>query len=334
VRALSQWWDRYWFTSSTRYHYGIARIALLSGLLILELLGALGYGALRTSRGSPDAFSAPTLLTRVLHLPLPVPHWRVVLGLLTVLTVMGIVGVATRAALIGVAILTLYVGSAVSSYGFIDHATTVPTLALVVLAATPGATALSFDRWLRSRHGAARRWTGWRASWAVWPARLILVLLAVGYGSSGYAKLRETGPRWADGQTLEAYLSDPQPAQYFLAGSDHGPAATFRDGVGIESFLYSTGDPSHVGRALARWPFVVRLLSIAALTWEVTFPVVLVIHRALPWYLLGGIAFHITVWITLGLVSFVTYLFVYVVFIDWNAVARLITRSRAAIRGS
>jgi hypothetical protein len=155
------------------------------------------------------------------------------------------------------------------------------------------------------------------------------VLLALAYGSSGYAKLRQSGLRWADGQTLESYLSDPSPDPYYLADPHPSPGDTFRDGVGIESFLYSTGDPTATARDLARFPFLVALLSAAAMLWELTFPVVLFVRKALPWYLLGGVAFHATVWFTLGLRSFASYLLVYVVFVDWQALARLAGSGRA-----
>jgi hypothetical protein len=327
--TLAERWNRHWFTATDRYHYGIARIALLGGLLLLEVIGALGYRTnIAASARTSDAFTSPTLLVRVLHLPLPIPHWRLLLVLLAVLTVMGIVGVWTRAALVGVALLNLYLGSAINSYGFIDHATTLPALALLVLAAAPGATALSYDRWRRRREG-GEDWTGWHTSWAAWPAALLLVLLALTYGSSGYAKLHESGLRWADGQTLESYLGDPQPDPYFLADPHLAPGDTFRDGIGIKSFLYSTGYPTATARDLARFPMLVTLISAAAMLWELTFPVVLFVRKALPWYLLGGVAFHATVWFTLGLRSFASYLLVYVVFIDWKALARLATSGRA-----
>jgi hypothetical protein len=59
------------------------------------------------------------------------------------------------------------------------------------------------------------------------------------------------------------------------------------------------------------------LCAAGSLLWELTFPIVLVVRRALPWYLLVGLAFHLIVSISFGLHSFYAYALCYVVFIDW-----------------
>ncbi len=48
-----------------------------------------------------------------------------------------------------------------------------------------------------------------------------------------------------------------------------------------------------------------------------TFPIVIFVRRALPWYLLVGVAFHVIVSISFGLHSFYAFALCYVVFLDW-----------------
>ena len=169
----------------------------------------------------------------------------------------------------------------------------------------------SFGR--RSANGS---WTGLGRKVPVWPARLILVVLALIYFSSGYAKLRETGIEWGDGKTLQSYATDPQPAPYFLQDPDADREA-FRDLVGLESFLYSSGTPTSLLRTLAGNDLVMAMIATASLLWWLTFPLPIFVRRLLPWYLGVGVAFHMIVALTFKLYSFPL---CYLVFVDWTRV--------------
>jgi hypothetical protein len=153
---------------------------------------------------------------------------------------------------------------------------------------------------------------------AVWPARAVLVLLALAYFASGYAKVKEAGWEWANGTTLQAYLTDPQPAPYLIADPDPS-AASFRDGIGLESFAYSSGRPKQFAVELAQHRSMMATLSTVSLLWELTFPLVLVSRRLLFPYLAVGAVFHVTVALALGLTSFYTYPLTYLMFVNWNA---------------
>ena len=61
----------------------------------------------------------------------------------------------------------------------------------------------SFGR--RSAHDS---WTGLGRKVPVWPARLILVVLALIYFSSGYAKLRETASSGVTARPPQSYATD------------------------------------------------------------------------------------------------------------------------------
>jgi hypothetical protein len=308
-----------WFGDTTKYHYGVFRVLFVGGFFLAPFvlpLQATRLDVARAMSAETEAYTSPVLLLRLLHLPLSAD--ATLAWLMLGLAITAIVGIATRVSLIGVAALYLYLGSTANSYGFIAHDTTVPALVLVVLAACPGVTSLSVDAWLRARGRGSANWTGRAARVPVWPARAVLVLLALAYFASGYAKVREAGWEWANGTTLQAYLTDPQPAPYLIA--DPNPSVTsFRDGIGLESFAYSSGRPKQFAIELAEHRSVMAALSTVSLLWELTFPLVLVSRRLLFPYLAVGALFHLTVALALGLTSFYTYPLTYLMFVNWNA---------------
>jgi len=325
VTSPGSWWNRYWFQTSIRYHYGIFRVLFVTGFFLLPVaLRLSGFEISQVSRvgrldglsGAPEDLAQPVLLLRLLPLPVAPPSW---LGpVIVLLAVLAAVGIATRASLIALAAMYLYAGSILNSYGFVAHDTTLPMIVLIVLAFAPGVTTCSLDAYLR-RRSASDSWTGLGRKVPVWPARLILVVLALIYFSSGYAKLRETGIEWGDGKTLQTYATDPQPAPYFLQDPDADREA-FRDLVGLESFLYSSGTPTSLLRTLAGNDLVMAMIATASLLWELTFPLVIFIRRLLPWYLGVGLAFHMIVALTFKLYSFYSFPLCYLVFVDWTRV--------------
>jgi hypothetical protein len=329
-------WNRTWFATTSRYHYGVFRIVFVSAFfLVPSVISEVWAGAGQFSRVArlsalqdmPAELASPSLLLRILPLPVSPPSW---LGpAIVILALLAVVGIATRAALIGLALTYLYAGSILNSYGFIAHDTTLPMIVLLILAVAPGATSLSLTAYWR-RRSMEGSWTGLGAKLPVWPARLILVMLALVYFASGYAKVRETGIVWGDGQTLVSYATDPQPAPYFLQDPD-ADRPTFRDGVGLESFLYTSGDPSWLLRAAAENDVLIAIMSAASLLWELTFPLVLFWRRLLPWYLGLGVVFHAAVTLGFGLYSFYTYPLCYLVFVDWQRVL-VYLRARPPLR--
>jgi hypothetical protein len=309
-------WDRYWFSTSDRYQYGIFRMLLVGGLFGLHLdewsLNKLDFAA-----QAMREFTAPPALARWLHLPIPIPlGWVHPIDVgFKVLTVLAFVGLGTRLTLLALALLNLYIQSAFNSFGFIDHATTIPSLALCILAVTPGATRYSLDEvlvWLTRRVRPAR------GPLPVWPAELVFVVMALGYGSSGLAKVTKTSGRWLDGRTLAAYLSDPAGNELFLAPAVT-PTEHWRRGIALESFVYSTGAPTPLGRRAAQHPWLMLLLSVASVLLELTFPLAIVFRRLRPYYMLGGTGFHISIIAMLRLLSFYSFIVCYLLYVDWDA---------------
>jgi hypothetical protein len=309
----------HWYGDTTKYHYGVFRVLFVAGFFLAPFvlpLQATRLDVAREMAADTHPYTTPVLLLRVLHLPLSADAGLA--WLMVGLAITAVVGIATRVSLVTIAALYLYLGSTANSYGFIAHDTTVPALVLIVLAACPGVTSLSVDAWLRSRGRPGANWTGRGAKVPLWPARAVLVLLALAYFASGYAKVKEAGWDWADGTTLQAYLTDPQPAPFFIADPDP-TVGSFRDPIGIESFAYSSGRPREFAVEMAQHRWLMAVLATTTLVWELTFPLVLFSRRLLFPYLAVGALFHLTVALALGLTSFYTYPLTYLMFVDWNA---------------
>jgi hypothetical protein len=116
------------------------------------------------------------------------------------------------------------------------------------------------------------------------------IVIALAYLCAGLCKLHEGGLAWLNGYTLQTYL--------------------FHDAL-------------HWNRPLGLW--VARqhelcvLLSIGAVALEVFFFVAVVWRRAAPFFLLGGAALHISIFM-LQAAPFFQLIILYVVFIDFERV--------------
>jgi hypothetical protein len=322
------------FAPSARYQLGVFRVFLATWILhdyVVRLFPRLDAIA-----GRSRDFLDPPLLARVVEaLSLPLPPEPGSLGLLRALAYgvacASVLGVSTRLSLVALASLNLYLGAAVNSWGYAAHSTALPALILVILAAAPGATTFScdalFEAWHARRNGQPARFSERFFGRAVsaWPVRLTLVLLCLFYFASGHSKLRHSGLRWADGRTLDFYLSGGsvlgggQP-QRFISAPGAPAADKWRDGYGLVDYAY-LGRPTALGRSLSRSPGAVRLLSIATLLFELGFPLVFLGRRIAFAYLLAGAAFHVGIMLTLQ-IDFWSSLVVYLLFVDWLALGR------------
>jgi hypothetical protein len=331
LNPLWKRWDRFWFSSSDHYQYGLFRILLVVGLFVVAW-DEWQFGNLSALSKAPAEFAAPTFLVQLFGLSIPLSPELVtpLLWLLRILILTSALGLATRFSLIALATLNLYLNSLINSFGFIDHATTLPSLTLLVLAFAPGVAQFSLDALIVhirkngwTLPGAFRPLTG---TFPVWPAHLILVIMALAYFSSGYSKIRFGSLAWMDGRTLATYLGEPRPADYFVAQPSLNTQARWRDGVGLGSFVYSTGNPTRLARALSTSIPAVALLSIFTVLFEITFPLVLIFRRLLPIYLIMGVLFHVGIMLTLSLYSFYSYIVCYLLFVDWKQLEAILVR--------
>jgi hypothetical protein len=333
LRRLHDWW----FGATDAYQLGVFRVLLTLWIAhdyVVRVFPRLGAIADR----SREFFDPPLVARALAWLGLPIPPSSADLpllrGLAIALCAAALLGLLTRAALIGLAALNLYLGAAVHSWGYAAHAAAMPALVLVVIAFAPGVASFSCEAWLAARRARRRGLpepdrSRFGAPISAWPVRLTLVLLCLYYFASGSAKLRNSGLSWADGRTLSFYLSGGSrlgggEPQRFLADPDSSPSARWRDGEGLIDYAY-LGRPTSLGLALSRSPTAAKLFSLGTLLFELSFPLALLGRRFALGYLIAGALFHIGIIVTLR-IEFWSYLTVYLLFVDWIALARGLTR--------
>jgi hypothetical protein len=142
--------------------------------------------------------------------------------------------------------------------------------------------------------------TGWRDRRVGrefgWPIHCGMVVAAIAYSCSGFAKVISSGASWVVSDNMSNILYDAARAPKTHAGElaqwigDHG--------------------------ALARG------IALATLVFELGFPLVLVYVRLRPFAVAGAIALHGSIFLLLGLDYSPWALTVVALFVDWSAVAR------------
>src|SRR5688500_9721675 len=190
-------------------------------------------------------------------------------------------------------LLVLFYQGLLRSFGHFNHDEMLGVYCLAVLAFTPCGDDFSLDHWLR-------RTEKERALWAyAYPILLMQLLMAWVYYSSALIKLRVAGLK---------YLSvDNLPALAIFHSLDNLHDTHFK-----LAFLLPQ----------IRWylPYAVGLVLI----WELLFPLALFLRRARWWILGAGIVFHLSTLILMN-IFFPHQLVLYLIFVDWDALARRFT---------
>ncbi len=334
--------DAWWFAPSARYQIGVFRVILVGwiGWYYWERL----FERLRSVADRPPEFYAPPALARWLSLP-PLPEaWLGWLEPLALgLAALALVGLFTRASLIALAALNLYLGLAANSWGYTAHAFALPTLVLWFVAFAPGATSFSLDAVLLAAYGRCTQPRRARCPEvfperpvSVWPVRALLLVLCLVYLSAGVSKLRYSGWRWTDGETLAFYLGGGSPrgaaeTQRFVADSRTSEAERFREGWGLVDHAY-VGSPTSAGLWLSQQALLLQLLAWSVLLWELGFVIALLGGRARTLALVGGLGFHLGIHLTLS-INFSSYLVCYALFVDWRVIATYAVQTRRRMSG-
>jgi hypothetical protein len=313
-------WNGFWFSETRECPYGIFRVIFMFGVL-LQLGDWIEMSAAFATLFPPE-FSAPSLALRVLHLGFPPVTVLPVLKVVVITSAIGsLVGLATRYFLFILGTLLLYLGGVVNSWGFFDHSTALPVIVVFVLAFAPGIDRYSLDALLARWRGRSRP----SVPEAAWAARLVLILLALTYLGAGLAKVR-FGQHWSSGTTLAFYLDGPE-GTFFTSRTGTLPEEKWRDSFGLEAFTYDARDQTPLAHALGRSPTATRLLSVATVAFELSFPLALLSRRVRLGYMLGGCLFHLGIWVVMHL-DFTLFLFIYSLFVDWPAIGRRLARTR------
>jgi hypothetical protein len=206
---------------------------------------------------SRDAFFNPTTFTAL--------YWGTfAVGLLA------LVGLFTRLSVFLFAAGTWIFVAHLFSYGDKHHTEALFAIFLLVLAIAPASERLSLDAVLRRRRTGA---AGTDISeLAIWPLKLIHVLLGLTYFTAGLAKMVHSGLRWMNGYTLQGH--------------------TLMDAL-------SRGHP--VGVWLAQQHTLAIVLSVFTILFELFFWVSLVVPRRwVPAFLLTALMFQVGLYVSGG----------------------------------
>jgi hypothetical protein len=266
-------WYAWWFPPSSTLHLAICRIVAVGAQLVWfhpDLGEHINF--LRKNH----EFLDPQLITRVLAAvfsrdaffnptTFAILYWATfAFGLLA------LVGLFTRVSLFLFATGTWIFVAHLFSYGDRHHTEALFAIFLMLLALVPSGERLSVDAVLRRRRtgvGGAET-----SELAIWPLKLILVLLGLTYFSAGMAKMLHSGLRWMNGYTLQGH--------------------TLADAL-------SRGHP--FGVWLAQQHTLAVLLSVFTIVFELFFWVAVVVPRRwLPPFLLVALLFQVGLYVTGG----------------------------------
>jgi uncharacterized membrane protein YphA (DoxX/SURF4 family) len=184
--------------------------------------------------------------------------------------VLALVGLFTRLSLFLFATGTWIFVAHLFSYGDRHHTEALFAIFLMLLALVPSGERLSLDAGIRRRRtglGGAET-----SELAIWPLKLILLLLGLTYFSAGMAKLLYSGLRWMNGYTLQGH--------------------TLADAL-------ERGHP--FGIWLAQHHGLAMVLSVFTIIFELFFWVAVVVPRRWqPAFLLVALLFMVGLYVTAG----------------------------------
>jgi len=257
-------------------------------------IGLCSVLALRLSRsayialaGQPHALYRPRSFMHLFGSMPPRPAVIVVQAIGVTAAVLAALGWRARFTLPVALLSGLFLNGMATSIGKIVHNDVLLLLCLFPLIAAPTSDVWSLD----ARAGRTRA----RPAWAYgWPVNTALVLVAGAYFFAGWQKLVNSGIAWVTSGNL----------RWVLYISSDG-----------------RGAPNNYGLFVADRPWLAHLVAASSLLLELTFIVILFSKRSRPFYVLGAIAFHLGIWLTIGLDYWAQAATVAIVLIDWPAVA-------------
>ncbi len=270
-------WNAYWFPTTTTLNLAGARIVAVAAQ-VFWLFPSLSYQIGLATKNS--AFADPQPLIRAIAAIVPRDALFTPSGLTAIYWVTfaaglaALVGFSTRTCLFVLAAGTWFLVSHRYSYADVHHTEAPFAIFLMALAFAPAGDSLSIDALIRRRRarpaGESARMPRLTDT-AMWPLKLAHVLLALTYFSTGITKLLAGGLAWMNGYTLQNHI--------------------FHDAVRRDIPL---------GLWLAQQHTLCILLGIATILFEVFFFVSILMPRTAPYFFVGGILFHIGLYLTSG----------------------------------
>jgi uncharacterized membrane protein YphA (DoxX/SURF4 family) len=273
---LTRWlerWKQYWFPRTPTLNLAGARIVAVAAQLFW-FFPVWDYQLNLLTKN--DRFIDPQPIIRAITLLAPrevffTPEvWTVLYRVTFGAGLLALVGLFTRTSLFVLALgLWILVGQAYS-YADVHHHEALFVIFLILLPLAPAGDRLSLDALLRRRRGVVDEGHG-ASTMAVWPLKLLHVLLSLTYFSTGITKLVSGGLQWMNGYTVASY--------------------TFGDAIQRHRPL---------GIWIAEHHYLCVLLGVATIAFETFYFVSLFLPRLAPLFFLGGVMFHFGLWVAAG----------------------------------
>jgi hypothetical protein len=270
-------WNRYWFPPSSTLNLACCRILAVAAQLFW-FFPSLDYQINLLSKNPRFIDPQPIIRAITLVVPRDVFFTPAVFTALHRITfaagLLALVGLFTRTSLFVLALgIWILVGHAYS-YADLHHPEALFAIFLMILPLSPAGDRLSLDAVLRRRR-AARAGAPPRdravSDTAMWPLKLVHVLLSMTYFSTGITKLLSGGLAWMNGYTVAIY--------------------TFGDAIQRHKPL---------GIWVAQHHTLCVLLGVGTIAFETFFFVSLFVPRLAPLFFLSGILFHLGLYVTAG----------------------------------
>lgn len=278
---LQRWidrWDRYWFPTTSTRNLAILRIGMVAAQLFwfyppLDVI-------VNRLQKHPH-FLQPQRFVQLVdaivphHLLFTPSGFTSLYWVTAVAGVFALIGLFTRTSMFVFAFGIWTMVAVRYSYADVHHEATLYSIILLCLAFAPSGRSLSVDALLRRRRaaaaGAPESAGAEESDMAMWPIRLSHVLLALTYLSTGATKLMDGGLAWMNGYTLQTYL--------------------MRDAI-------PRGFP--MGVWLAQQHELCIAFSVFTILFETLFILSLVFPWTMPFFFIGGIFFHVGLYLTAG----------------------------------
>lgn len=265
------------------------------------------------------------------------PEYKLSLKVTTViLSIGGIFGIFGRGCLLMLSLVLFYVFGFNSAYGIFDHHNSLSSQVIFILALIPGSMMLSVDililNWFKQRRINITQ--ALCQPWPSWGFKLILIVVALTYFTSGLSKIRFGGLGWMDGNTLSFYLSDfvnenPQGLRQMIIGKEVTDEDEWKDNFGLHAHIYGNqhrGILADIGAWLSEHKLIIALAASVTVIFEISAPVVLINNRWRTFYLAGAIVMHTTIGALMGL-GFIQYRIICFCLMDWKYSLEVLKRS-------
>ena len=288
-------WRNFWFPESSAYNLAICRIITIASQLVF-FFPSLGFHISLVD--SEVEFVEPQLFIYIIDAIFPTDlvftsqSLTIIFWITAVSGFTAAIGLVTRISALIFSLGNWFFVALQFSYGEEHHQEAIFCIFLLLFALSPSGKRLSIDSLIGRLRGGENDTSLSQTTMyntAMWPLRLIQVLLAYAYFSTGIAKLLYGGFEWINGYTLQRYM---------LASAINSDRS--------------------IGIWLAQQHVICYILSIATILFEVFFFIILFFRKATVFFLIAGILFHMGIYITMMYAPFFQHIILYIVFIDFE----------------